>query len=170
MSNAPTRVLFVCLGNICRSPLAEGVFQNLVDERGLTAHYRIDSAGTGGWHVGESPDARSVAVAKKNGVLLTSRARQVEASDFEEFDRIVAMDRQNLLDLRALGRGAGGPARLHLLREFDPEPGDRQVPDPYYDGADGFDRVYAMVRRACEALLDALEAERSAQEAAERDG
>jgi protein-tyrosine phosphatase len=159
----PTRVLFVCLGNICRSPLAEGVFKSLVEQRGLAAHYSIDSAGTGGWHAGESPDERSVAVAKKNGVLLTSRARQVSTSDFEDFDHIVAMDRQNLLDLQALGRGAAaGGARLHLLREFDPEPGDRQVPDPYYGGADGFDHVYAMVRRSCEAMLDALEAEREA--------
>jgi protein-tyrosine phosphatase len=162
MANAPTRILFVCLGNICRSPLAEGVFQNLVDARGLTTHYRIDSAGTGGWHVGASPDERSIAVAKKNGVALTSRARQVEPSDFDDFDHIVAMDRQNLLDLRALGlSAAGGAARLYLLREFDPEPGDRQVPDPYYDAVDGFDRVYEMVRRSCEGLLDALEAERA---------
>ncbi len=160
----PTRVLFVCLGNICRSPLAEGVFQHLVEARGLAAHYRIDSAGTGGWHVGESPDKRSIAVAKKNGVALTSRARQVAPSDFEEFDHIVAMDRENLLDLQALRRGSAAPgqARLHLLRDFDPEPGDRQVPDPYYGGADGFDHVYAMVRRSCEAMLDALEADREA--------
>ena len=166
MSQAPTRVLFVCLGNICRSPLAEGVFQHLVRERGLALHYHVDSAGTGAWHVGDSPDARSIAVASRNGVTLSSRARQVALTDFEGFDYVIAMDRQNLLDLRALARGSAGPAKLHLLREFDPEPGDRQVPDPYYDGDEGFDRVYAMVRRACEGLLAALEAERGAAETA----
>lgn len=165
MSRAPTRVLFVCLGNICRSPLAEGVFRSLVQTRGLASHYRIDSAGTGAWHTGESPDARSIAVAKKNGVLLSGRARQVERADFGEFDYVIAMDRQNLLDLRALARGSDGGAQVHLLREFDPEPGDQQVPDPYYGGPEGFDHVYAMVHRACAALLEKLEAERRASNA-----
>ena len=155
----PTRVLFVCLGNICRSPLAEGVFLNLVHGRGLEPHYRVDSAGTGAWHVGERPDVRSIAVARKNGVDLPSRARQVDAPDFSDFDYVIAMDQQNLSDLRALARTHGGEARIHLLREFDPEPGDRQVPDPYYGGPEGFDDVFTMVRRACSALLDRLEEE-----------
>ena len=155
------RVLFVCLGNICRSPLAEGVFQNLVAVRGLERHYEIDSAGTGAWHVGEKPDARSVAVARRNGVDLTSRARQVDATDFTAFDYVIAMDGQNLSDLRALAWRHGGEARLHLLREFDPEPGDHQVPDPYYGGPDGFDDVFAMVHRSCAALLAHLEEERA---------
>src|SRR5688572_8035323 len=157
----PTRVLFVCLGNICRSPLAEGVFQNLVRARGLERHYQVDSAGTGAWHVGEEPDVRSIAVARKNGVDLASRARQVDAPDFSDFDYVIAMDRQNLSDLRALAQAHGGEARIHLLREFDPEPGDRQVPDPYYDGPEGFDDVFTMVHRACAALLDHLEEERA---------
>ena len=156
----PIRVLFVCLGNICRSPLAEGVFQTLVRVRGLERHYDIDSAGTGAWHVGEAPDRRSIAVAQKNGVRLTGQARQVAAADLEDFDYLIAMDRQNLGDLRALARTHGGSGRVHLLREFDPEPGDQQVPDPYYGGEDGFDRVYAMVVRACAGLLDTLEARR----------
>lgn len=162
MSAEPVRVLFVCLGNICRSPLAEGVFRNLTQARGVASHYRVDSAGTGGWHAGEGPDARSVAVARKNGVALTGRARQIGSVDFEDFDHILAMDRQNLLDLRALTRGASGGATLRLLRDFDSEPGDGQVPDPYYGGPDGFDTVYAMVRRSCARLLDTLEAERAA--------
>ena len=157
----PIRVLFVCLGNICRSPLAEGVFQNLVRARGLERHYHVDSAGTGAWHVGEKPDVRSIAVARKNGVDLASRARQVHAPDFSDFDYVIAMDQQNLSDLRALARAHGGEARIHLLREFDPEPGDHQVPDPYYGGEEGFDEVFTMVHRACSALLDHLEGERA---------
>jgi protein-tyrosine phosphatase len=155
------RVLFVCLGNICRSPLAEGVFQNLLRVRGLEPHYEIDSAGTGAWHVGEKPDARSVAVARRNGVDLVTRARQVAARDLSEFDYLIAMDGQNLSDLRVLARRHGGGARLHLLREFDPEPGDHQVPDPYYGGPDGFDDVFTMVHRSCAALLEHLEEERA---------
>lgn len=154
------RVLFVCLGNICRSPLAEGVFRGLVQARGLDPHYEIDSAGTGAWHAGEAPDPRSVAVASKNGVRLSGRARQVEPGDLEAFDYVIAMDRQNLLDLSSIARRHGGSAALHLLREFDPEPGDRQVPDPYYGGEDGFDQVYAMLQRSCEALLEILEERR----------
>src|SRR5688572_13800322 len=108
MPNDPTRVLFVCLGNICRSPLAEGVFSSLVHARGLEARYRIDSAGTGGWHAGERPDARAIAVARRNGVQLTSLARQVEPADLEEFDYLIAMDRENLRELTALARTHGG--------------------------------------------------------------
>lgn len=161
MSEGPTRVLFVCMGNICRSPLAEGVFRSLTRGRGLESHYRVDSAGTGGWHAGEEPDARSVDVALRNGVTLDGVARQVKAPDFDEFDYVIAMDRQNLAELRVLARSQRGGAHLHLLREFDPELGDREVPDPYYGGADGFDRVYAMVNRSCAAFLDHLEALRS---------
>jgi protein-tyrosine phosphatase len=161
MTTDRTRVLFVCLGNICRSPLAEGVFRSLVQSRGLGAHYDIDSAGTGAWHVGEAPDRRSIAVAQKNGVRLTGQARQVEARDLEDFDYVIAMDRENLGNLRALASEHGRSAGIHLLREFDPEPGDQQVPDPYYGGEDGFDRVYAMVVRACGGLLDTLEERRA---------
>lgn len=161
MSTEATRVLFVCLGNICRSPLAEGVFRSLTQTRGVASHYRVDSAGTGGWHAGEGPDGRSVAVARKNGIALTGRARQIDPADFQDFDHILAMDRQNLLDLRALTRGSSAKATLRLLRDFDSEPGDGQVPDPYYGGPDGFDTVYAMVHRSCARLLDTLEAERA---------
>ena len=157
----PIRVLFVCLGNICRSPLAEGVFQNLVRAHGLEPHYEVDSAGTGAWHVGEAPDRRSIDVASRNGVVLSSHARQVAAPDFASFHYVIAMDRQNLSDLQALARRHGGDARIHLLREFDPDPGDREVPDPYYGGPEGFDDVFGMVHRACSALLDHLEAERA---------
>jgi len=148
-------VLFVCLGNICRSPLAEGVFAHLVRERGLHDRFEIDSAGTGAWHVGERADRRSAEVAARHGVSLDGRARRVASSDFARFDLVVAMDRENLRDLERMADGIPHRPRLHLLREWDPQEGD-EVPDPYYGGPDGFERVYAMVRRSCEALLDDL--------------
>jgi protein-tyrosine phosphatase len=165
-----TSVLFVCLGNICRSPLAEGVFRHLVRERGLDSTYHIDSAGTGGWHAGDPPDARSADVAQRNGVKLEGVARQVSPRDFERFDWIIAMDRENLTALESLRRRSGGSARLQLMRDFDPEPEDGEVPDPYYGGPDGFDHVYRMVRRSAEAMLDRLEDERTSTESTEKGG
>ncbi|MBT8403490.1 MAG: low molecular weight phosphotyrosine protein phosphatase [Gemmatimonadetes bacterium] len=156
---APVSVLFVCLGNICRSPLAEGVFRHRVEQAELTAFFRIDSAGTGGWHVGDPPDPRSSATAASRGVSLDGqRARRVDPEDFGRFDWIVAMDRANLRDLERLrGRIAGAAAELVLLRDFDPEPGDGEVPDPYYGGPDGFDRVFDLVDRSTAALLAHLD-------------
>lgn len=152
------RLLFVCLGNICRSPLAEGVFRDLAREAGVEHRYQVDSAGTAAYHVGESPDRRSVDVARKNGIALEGRARQVASEDFLTFDLIVAMDGSNKRDLQELSAGLEDEADLRLLREFDPEAGgDLDVPDPYYGGPRGFDRVYEMVRRSCEALLAELE-------------
>ena len=149
----PTSVLFVCLGNICRSPLAEGVFLHLVAESGSSDDVVVDSAGTGAWHVGERPDPRSLEVAERHGIELPGHARRVTEEDFGRFDRIIAMDRSNLSDLESL-RPADSDAVLELLRDHDPDPGDGEVPDPYYGGDDGFDRVYHMVRRSCEVLLD----------------
>ncbi|TVR64038.1 MAG: low molecular weight phosphotyrosine protein phosphatase [Gemmatimonadales bacterium] len=154
-----TRVLFVCLGNICRSPLAEGVFRELVRDASLEDRYEVDSAGTGAWHVGEPADPRSRAVARKHGIVLDGRARQVSDEDFRTFHVIIAMDRENQENLERIRNG--GRARLHLLREFDPDAGDdAEVPDPYYGGPGGFDQVFHMVHRSCLELLDALEAER----------
>lgn len=152
-----TSVLFVCLGNICRSPLAEGVLRHRARERGLDGRVRADSAGTGAWHVGEAPDRRSAQVARKNGIALEGRARQVEVEDFRTFDLLVAMDRSNLRKLERMKERAEGTAALHLLRDFDPDPGDGEVPDPYYGGPGGFDDVYEMVDRSVEALLDHVE-------------
>jgi protein-tyrosine phosphatase len=148
-------VLFVCLGNICRSPMAEGVFRHVLDEEGLSDRYKVDSAGTGGWHVGESPDARSVRTAASHGVTLSGHARQIRPEDFRTFDYVVAMDRSNLDDLERYRAGVGGDAALYLLREFDPEgePG-AEVPDPYYGGPSGFDDVFEMVHRSCRGLLE----------------
>ena len=150
----PISVLFVCLGNICRSPLAEGVFRHVLDDRGLTDRFRVDSAGTGSWHVGESPDHRAMRSAATHGVTLSGHSRQVQPEDFRTFDYIVAMDRSNLAELENYRDGVGGDTSLYLLREFDPEGGPgAEVPDPYYGGPDGFEKVYQMVDRSCEALL-----------------
>lgn len=158
---ARTSVLFVCLGNICRSPLAEGVFRNLVARRGLEDRFDIDSAGTGGWHAGEPPDTRALEVAARNGVRLTSRARQVTGTDLERFDWVIAMDRDNLRALKGLATSARAQSVLHLLRAFDPagSADDDEVPDPYYGGPSGFVNVYEMVDRSCEALLEHILAE-----------
>jgi protein-tyrosine phosphatase len=156
----PTRVLFVCLGNICRSPLAEGVFLHLVKEAGLADRFEVDS--TGEWHIGEQPDSRSIAVARRHGVELPSRARQVEPEDLHTFDHVIAMDRENLRDLKRLA-SAGAKADVRLLRMHDPartSSDDDDVPDPYYGGPSGFDHVYDMVHRSCVALLAELTTER----------
>jgi protein-tyrosine phosphatase len=148
-------VLFVCLGNICRSPLAEGVFRHVLDERKLSDRFLVDSAGTGSWHVGESPDHRSVRSAATHGVTLTGHSRQLQPEDFQRFDYIVAMDQSNLSHLEQYRVGVGGDAALYLLREFDPEGGPgAEVPDPYYGGPNGFEEVYYMVDRSCRELLN----------------
>lgn len=154
-----TALLFVCLGNICRSPLAEGLFIHLASERGEMQRFRVDSAGTGAWHVGKGADPRSIAVARAHGVHLPSIARQVEAeSDFEGFDLILAMDRANRTDLLDLGAPR---ERVRLMRSFDPtlagaDERELDVPDPYYGPGDGFQRVYDMLLRATSGLLDEL--------------
>lgn len=151
------KVLFVCLGNICRSPLGEGVFRHLVEARGLSDRFVVDSAGTGGWHAGEAPDPRSVAVGRDHGVDLSAqRARQLVAADGARFDVIMAMDLSNLREIQGRIRG---DAQVGLLLDELPDPPTREVPDPYYGGPDGFEHVYGLIHGACEALLDRLLAE-----------
>ncbi len=154
----PQRVLFVCLGNICRSPTAEGVMRALVREAGLEESIEIDSAGTGSWHIGDAPDARATAAARERGIVLEGAARQVERGDFEAFDLIVAMDRQNLADLRRLAPDERAAEKVVLLRDLDPATADQQldVPDPYHGGAHGFEHVFDLVHDACTALLERL--------------
>ncbi len=152
--NTPS-VLFVCLGNICRSPLAEGIFLHMAKERGVEVV--VDSCGTGGWHAGEGADRRAMAVATKRGVRLPSRARKVCVEDFEKFTYIVAMDASNLENLVALG---APQERVRLMRSYDPAHKNGEapdVPDPYYGGDDGFDKVYDMLVAACAGLLDEIE-------------
>ena len=151
-------VLFVCAGNICRSPTAEWVFRRQVEERGIGAKFNIESCGTGGWHEGEQANRHSRRVAEARGVSMERhRARQVRREDFKKFDLILAMDSENLA---ALQRMNGAPdAKIRLLREFDPQPDDLDVPDPYYGGLDGFEKVFDIVERSCAALLDELQRE-----------
>ncbi|QGG79832.1 low molecular weight phosphotyrosine protein phosphatase [Litorivicinus lipolyticus] len=147
-------VLFVCLGNICRSPTAEGVFRVMASKQGVAVS--TDSCGTAGWHQGNPPDPRSQAAAKAAGYPIDDlRARQVTLADFDRFDRVVAMDRQNLADLSAL-QPAGSRAELSLFLDFCDEPQD-QVPDPYYGGDDGFAEVIRLVELASHGLLQALQ-------------
>ena len=151
-----TGVLFVCLGNICRSPLAEGVFQHLVEEAGVSDEFEIDSAGTGSWHVGERPDTRAIAVARAHGITLPSRARQVTPEDLDHFDYVIAMDLENVRNLENMAESSRTDVQIHLLREFDPEHTGDEVPDPYYGGASGFEKVFKIVSQSCEALLAGL--------------
>lgn len=149
------RLCFVCLGNICRSPTAEGIMLALVEEHGLGEHIAVDSAGTGGWHVGEPPDARARACAARRDVELNSIGRQFETSDFGRFDYVLAMDGENHADLLSLAPDDDAAARLHLLRRFDPEaPVQAPVPDPYYGGRRGFDDVFDICEAACRGLLE----------------
>jgi protein-tyrosine phosphatase len=158
--NEPIRILFVCMGNICRSPLAECVFVHKARERGVHDRFEIDSAGTGGWHVGERPDGRMRAVAERNGVTLDGRARQVKRRDFERFDLLVCMDENNRHDLLDLG---APESKIRPLLTFDAAKQFGEVPDPYYGGADGFNLVYRLVDAACEGLLDHLLAQRDVE-------
>jgi protein-tyrosine phosphatase len=156
---ARVRLLFVCLGNICRSPTAEGVMRKLVHDAGLGERIEVDSAGTGSWHVGEPPDARATRAARHRGIALDSVARQVSPRDFEEFDLVLAMDGENLRNLHRLARDEAARAKVRLLREFDPAAeGELDVPDPYYGGAGGFEKVLDLVHAACAALLEQLQA------------
>lgn len=156
----PVRILFVYLGNICRSPTAEAVMRHHVASAGLTEQVEIDSAGIGGWHVGEPPDERAQAEARRRGIAMTSRARQFHPGDFEWFDLILAMDRQNLTDLHDLASTPAHRSKARLLREFDPgNDGDLEVPDPYYGGPQGFTVVFDQIEAACLGLLDHLRLE-----------
>jgi len=148
-----TAVLFVCLGNICRSPTAHGVFQAKVTAAGWQDRIRVDSCGTSGWHVGDSPDRRSAEAASVAGYDLSAlRARQFHAADFEHFDYILAMDEQNLADLDTM-RPSDFNGHLGLFLNFHPEAVVREVPDPYYGAGDGFQRVLAMIEQASDGLL-----------------
>ena len=157
-----TRILFVCLGNICRSPTAEGVMRHLVRAEELEDAIEIDSAGTGGWHAGAPPDERATEAARRRGIVLEGAARQVMPEDFEHYDMLLVADRENERDLRAVAPSDAAREKIHLLREFDPHTAgapDLDVPDPYYGGPDGFEDVLDLVEAACRGLLDALRAD-----------
>ena len=151
------RLLFVCLGNICRSPTAEGVMRHLLEEEGLTDEIELDSAGTGGWHIGKPPDKRATKAARTRGITLEGEGRRISREDFDRFDLILPLDRENLVNVLALAPDEEAREKVRLLREFDAEAvgaGDLDVPDPYYGGAAGFENVLELVERASRGLLD----------------
>ena len=148
-----TSVLFVCLGNICRSPTAHGVFQQIVNAADLQQRIQVDSAGTGAWHVGEAPDQRATAAAMERGYDLSHlRARAVTVADFSQFDYVLAMDQLNLGNLQAM-TPAAYPGHLGLFLDFHSHPLLTEVPDPYYGGNVGFDQVLDLVEEASRGLL-----------------
>lgn len=163
IENDKIRVLMVCMGNICRSPLAHGLFEHLVKEEGLTDRIEVDSAGTHAYHVGESPDPRSRETAWKRGIDLSAqRARKVHPNDFESFDYVLAMDSDNL----AILKSACPPehlSKLSLFMDYAPHMADDEVPDPYYGGPEGFEKVYGLVEAAARGLLDAIRDSRDNQ-------
>jgi protein-tyrosine phosphatase len=160
-----TRITFVCLGNICRSPLAEGVFKHLVEEAGAEGEFEIESSGVGSWHVGEAADQRAQETARRHGLQLTGVAQQFSPRDFDRFDVIVALDREVAAHLKRMAPNPGAQRKVRLLRESDPERGpsaeryaseDLDVPDPYYGGPKGFESAYQMIERSSRKLLEEL--------------
>ncbi|HEY9609294.1 low molecular weight protein-tyrosine-phosphatase [Allocoleopsis sp.] len=150
----PCKLLFVCLGNICRSPSAENIMNHLIEQAGLSETIICDSAGTGGYHIGASPDRRMTAAALRRGIKLKGQARQLQKSDFENFDLILAMDRENYQDILFLDPAGKYQDKVRLMCDFATHHSDREVPDPYYGGSEGFDKVIDLLLDACEGLLE----------------
>ncbi len=147
-----TRILTVCLGNICRSPVAQAAIREAAAEAGLDVE--VDSAGTGAYHVGNPPDERMVAAGRDAGLVVDGQARKVAAADLSSYDLVLAMDRENLHDLQALAEREGATATIRLFRTFDPDTDGDEVPDPYYGGDDGFRQVVAMTRPAAAGVME----------------
>jgi len=150
------RILFVCLGNICRSPMAEGVFRRLVEEEGLAHRFEIDSAGLGAWHLGQAPDDRAQAAARGRGIDISGQsARQVRQDDFDRFDLLLVMDRSNLAELKRAAP-AEARAKIRPFLDFAPHAGTKDVPDPFYGGTEGFDHALDLIESAARGLLAEL--------------
>ncbi|MCY7332410.1 MAG: low molecular weight phosphotyrosine protein phosphatase [Pseudanabaena sp. CAN_BIN31] len=148
-----TKLLFVCLGNICRSPAAENIMNHLIEQEGLSDRFICDSAGTGGWHVGALPDRRMRAAAKERGLDFVGSARQFEAMDLREFDLILAMDKDNYRNILALDPQGKFSDKVKMMCDYCETHTDKEVPDPYYGGADGFNYVIDLLFDACNGLL-----------------
>jgi protein-tyrosine phosphatase len=156
-----TRVSFVCLGNICRSPLAEGVFKHIVQEANLADSFEIESAGVGGWHAGEPADSRAQQTALEHGLRLTGKAQQFRARDFDRLDWVIALDSAVADDLRRLAPNQSARDKIRLLRESDPQRRrqsgeDLDVPDPYYGGSEGFEDAFQMIERSSRQLFEEI--------------
>lgn len=151
-----TKVMFVCLGNICRSPLAEAIFKHKVKERGLEDVFSADSAGTSNYHIGEPPDARTVRNAIKNGITIDHRGQQLKSKHLEEYDYVFAMDFNNHDSIKRLVNGRNTRAKIDLIRKFDPLGTGKEVPDPYFGGERGFQEVFEMLDRSIDNLIDHL--------------
>ena len=148
-----TRILMVCLGNICRSPLAHGIMQSKLSED----HYYVDSAGTAAYHIGDAPDKRSIAVAKQNDLdISTQSARQFKVSDFDAFDYIYAMDESNYSDIINIARNSDDIEKVKLFLEANPSIQNKNMPDPYYGGSDGFEYVFNLINETCDLLVKKL--------------
>ncbi|XP_031634633.1 low molecular weight phosphotyrosine protein phosphatase 1-like [Contarinia nasturtii] len=150
---ASKKALFICLGNICRSPIAEAVFIDEVKKSNQESNWEIDSAAIGSWHVGKDPDRRALATMKKHNLAYNNKARQIQKDDFKHYDYIFGMDEQNIADLKSRCP-KDGTAKILMLGDFDPE-GDRIIRDPYYDdGSEGFEKCYVQSVRCCKAFLE----------------
>jgi protein-tyrosine phosphatase len=153
----PYKLLFVCLGNICRSPAAESIMNHLIQQRGLVGQVVCDSAGTSNYHIGNPPDRRMTAAATQRGITLEGRARQFTPADFETFDLILAMDRDNFADIAYLDPTGRYKDKLHLMCDFCTQFLLKEVPDPYYGGTEGFTQVLDLLTDACTGLLDQVQ-------------
>ena len=155
-----TRISFVCLGNICRSPMAEGIFKHLAQQAGAEREFAVESSGVGGWHAGEAPDGRARQTTEAHGIKLNSTARKFVASDFARLDWVIALDGDVAASLRQLAPTFADRQKVRLMREFDPQRGagdeDLDVPDPYYGGLEGFQVVYEMIDRSSREMVAQL--------------